>query len=49
MAHKIERTLDGFEEGGPLAMSRPLVTAGVDIGDRNSHLLCLIDTERAAK
>ena len=25
-------------------MSRPLVTAGVDIGDRNSHL-CLIDTE----
>ncbi len=27
-----------------MAMSRPLVTAGVDIGDRNSHL-CLIDTE----
>lgn len=25
-------------------MSHPLVTAGVDIGDRNSHL-CLIDTE----
>src|SRR3712207_4418179 len=33
----------GPRKENPLAMSRPPVIAGVDIGDRNSHL-CLIDT-----